>query len=90
MAEIPALPGCRAWGDTTDQALENLQSVATAFIESYKEMGDKLPLEREMIERGLEDLEDYYLAAEVQERLRQGKEKVYSAAEVRKALDLDD
>lgn len=45
---------------------------------------------REMIERGLEDLEDYYLAAKVQERLRQGKEKVYSAAEVRKALDLDD
>ena len=45
---------------------------------------------REMIERGLEDLEDYYLAADVQERLRQGKEQVYSAAEVRKALDLDE
>ena len=45
---------------------------------------------REMIERGLEDLEDYYLAAGVQERLRQGKEQVYSAAEVREALDLDD
>ena len=45
---------------------------------------------REMIERGLEDLEDYYLAADVQERLRQGKGKVYSAAEVRKALDLDE
>ena len=47
MAEIPALPGCRAWGDTTDQALENLQSVATAFIESYKEMEDDLPPEVE-------------------------------------------
>ena len=90
MAEIPALPGCRAWGDTAAQALEHLQIVATAFIESYKEMGDTLPLEREMIERGLEDLEDYYLAVEVQERLRQGKEQVYSAAEVREALDLDD
>ena len=32
---------------------------------------------REMIERGLEDMEDYYLAADVLERLRQGKEKVY-------------
>ena len=42
---------------------------------------------REMIERGLED---YYLAMDVLERLRQGKEKVYSAAEVREALDLDD
>ena len=45
---------------------------------------------REMIERGLEDLDDYYLAVDVLERLRQGKEQVYSAAEVRKALDLDD
>ena len=90
MAEIPALPGCRAWGDSTDQALENLQSVATAFIESYKEMGDKSPLEREMIERGLEDVEDYRLAMDVLERLRQGKEQGYSATEVRQALDLDD
>ena len=90
MAEIPALPGCRAWGATTAQALENLQGVATAFIESYKEMGDKLPLEREVIERGLEDVDDYYLAMDVLERLRRGQEKVYSAAEVRQALDLDD
>ncbi len=43
MAEIPALPGCRAWGDTAAQALENLQSVATAFIESYRDRGDALP-----------------------------------------------
>ena len=34
-------------------------------------------------------MEDYYLAADVLERLRQGTEKVYSAA-VRNALDLDD
>ena len=45
MAEIPALPGCRAWGDTADDALENLRSVAAAFIESYKEWGDELPSE---------------------------------------------
>ena len=45
---------------------------------------------REVIERGLEDMEDYYLAADVLERLRQGKEKVYSSVEVRSALDLDD
>ena len=45
---------------------------------------------REMIERGLEDMEDYYLAADVLERLRQGKEKVYSSADVRHALKLDD
>ena len=45
---------------------------------------------REMIERGLEDTEDYYLAADVLERIRQGTEKVYSSADVRNALDLDD
>ncbi len=45
---------------------------------------------REVIERGLEDMEDYYLAADVLERLRQGKEKVYSSADVRHALNLDD
>ncbi len=45
---------------------------------------------RQVIERGLEDMEDYYLAADVLERLRQGKEKVYSSADVRNALNLDD
>lgn len=45
---------------------------------------------RELIERGLEDLEDYYLAADVLERLRKGAENVYSAAAVRETLGLDD
>ena len=45
---------------------------------------------REIIERGLEEMEDYYLAADVVERLRQGNERVYSAAEVRKDLGLED
>ncbi len=34
---------------------------------------------RGIIERGLEDLEDYYLAADVSECLRKGAEKVYMA-----------
>lgn len=45
---------------------------------------------REIIERGLDDAEDYYLAAEVLERVRKGKEAVHSAADVRKELGLDD
>lgn len=45
---------------------------------------------REIIDRGLEDLEDYYLAADVLERVRNGQEKVYSSAEVRKDLELED
>jgi len=47
LAEIPALPGCRAWGDTAAEALENLQSLATAFIESYRDKGDALPADVE-------------------------------------------
>ena len=49
MAEVPALPGCRAWGDTAADALENLQSVAAAFIESYRSRGDSLPAEVEAV-----------------------------------------
>ena len=45
---------------------------------------------REIIERGLDDMEDYYLAAEVVERVRKGQEKVYTADEVRQSLGLDD
>ena len=45
---------------------------------------------REMIERGLGDMEDYYLAADVLERVRRGTEKVYSSADMRNALNLDD
>ena len=44
---------------------------------------------REIIEQGIEDMEDYYLAADVLERVRKGQEAVYSAADVRSALGLD-
>ena len=45
---------------------------------------------RELIEQGLEDMEDYYLASEGPERVRKGQEPVHSAADVRKDLGLDD
>lgn len=45
---------------------------------------------RELIERGLEDLEDYYLAADVLERVRKGEEGVLTSADARKSLALDD
>jgi len=44
---------------------------------------------REIIENGLEEMEDYYLAAEVLERVRKGEEPVFSSAEVRQDLGLD-
>ena len=42
---------------------------------------------REIIERGLED---YYLAAEVLQRVRSGAERVYSLSDVRRNLGLGD
>lgn len=44
---------------------------------------------RKIIEQGIEDMEDYYLAAEVLERLRQGRETIHSAADIRNELDLE-
>jgi RHH-type rel operon transcriptional repressor/antitoxin RelB len=44
---------------------------------------------REIIERGIEDMEDYYLAADVLERVRKGEEKIHSASEVRNDVGLD-
>jgi RHH-type transcriptional regulator, rel operon repressor / antitoxin RelB len=45
---------------------------------------------REMILNHLDEIEDYYLAADVVERLRKGQERTFSAREVRRDLGLDD
>ena len=45
---------------------------------------------RELVEHGIEGLEDYYLAADVLERIRKGEEPVHSAADVRRDLGLGD
>jgi RHH-type rel operon transcriptional repressor/antitoxin RelB len=42
-----------------------------------------------LVTQGLDDLEDYYLAAATVERVRKG-EPVYSAEQVRADLGLDD
>ena len=47
LAEVPALPGCRAWGDTAAEALGTIQGEAAAFIESHHSRGDPLPPEVE-------------------------------------------
>lgn len=49
----------------------------------------KSSLLREMIDRGLDDVEDYYLAVEALERIRTGQERVYSSAELKLDLGLD-
>ena len=45
---------------------------------------------RELIERGIEDIEDYYLGSEVLERIRKGEEKVFTLSEVERELGLED
>ena len=43
LAEVRVLPGCRAWGETAEEALHNLDGVAADFIASHEEHGDELP-----------------------------------------------
>lgn len=44
---------------------------------------------RELIEGGLDDLEDFYLADATMERVRKGQENVFDAQQVRSDLGLD-
>jgi RHH-type transcriptional regulator, rel operon repressor / antitoxin RelB len=44
---------------------------------------------RELINNGIEDLEDSYRASVVMERIRTGQEKVYSLERVRQNLGLE-
>ena len=44
---------------------------------------------RELVERGLEDIEDYYRGNEILKQIDEGKMKVYSDAEIRADLGSD-
>lgn len=45
---------------------------------------------REILEKGIEDAEDYYLAAATLERVRKGEERVYTLADVEAEIGLAD
>ena len=45
---------------------------------------------REIIQRGAEDTEDYWLAVASGDRVRNGEEKIFTDAEMREQLELDD
>ncbi len=45
---------------------------------------------RELVQNGLEDLEDFYLAAQTVERVRKGEERVFTLGEVERDLGLAD
>jgi predicted RNase H-like HicB family nuclease len=64
VAEVPLLPGCRAWGDTASEAMEYIQTVTSAFIDSYREHGDPLPdgVQEMAIETGDETIGEVLIA----------------------------
>ena len=45
---------------------------------------------REIVEHGIEEMENHYLAADVLERVRKVQEQVHSLAEVRQDLGLEE
>ncbi len=65
----------------TEQRLDQLASLTGRTKAYYL---------RELIGQGIEQMEDYYLAVDVLERVREGQESVHSSASVRKDLGLDD
>ena len=63
----------------TEQRLDNL-AAQTGRTKAY--------YLRELVKNGLEDLEDYYLAAATMERVRKGEEPVHTLDEVERDLGL--
>ena len=45
LAEIPALQGAMAWGETPEETLQSLLSVAQTIIQLRREEGEELPPE---------------------------------------------
>jgi RHH-type transcriptional regulator, rel operon repressor / antitoxin RelB len=65
----------------TESRLDNLAS-STGRTKAY--------YLRELIKKGIDDLEDYYSASVVMARVRTGQEAVFTSAQVRQNLGLDD
>ena len=64
----------------TEQRLEHL-ALTTGRTKAY--------YLRQLVESGLDDLEDFYLADATLERIRKGEEKIHLAAQIRADLGLD-
>jgi len=43
-ASVPALPSAHAWGDTQQQALENLRNAVELIIEDLRERDEEIPM----------------------------------------------
>lgn len=45
IATVSALQGCHSWGDTADEALENIKDAIRLHIEARRELGEPIPQE---------------------------------------------
>ena len=48
-AEVPALPGCLAQGETVEETLANVQEAAEAHLQALREDGKMVPEEKGML-----------------------------------------
>lgn len=42
-ALVPALPGCHTWGETFDEARQNVRDAIDAYLRSLKSDGESIP-----------------------------------------------
>jgi len=49
VAYLPAIPGCHAWGETSEQACGELAYVFDMIQEEYQEAGKLLPEDVELV-----------------------------------------
>lgn len=46
IAEVPELPGCMADGASYNDALKNVQTIISVWIETAKKLGRKVPVSK--------------------------------------------
>ncbi|POY35577.1 antitoxin HicB [Solitalea longa] len=49
----PTLPGCISYGETIDEAIENVKEAIELYIEALKESGETIPTEENTLEYSL-------------------------------------
>ncbi len=47
IAEVPELPGCMAHGDSYEEAIQNIKTAISLWIDTAKEFGDPIPQPKE-------------------------------------------
>jgi antitoxin HicB len=61
---VPVLPGCITYGETTEEAIENVKEAITLYIESLAAHNEPIPTEENTFEYALSlSIDDSLLAA---------------------------